>query len=269
MPLSKTARTWLALVAIALGVALIVVDTTIVNVIIPSIVRDIGVSSSQAQWVQESYAIAFAALLLVVGRVSDIAGCTQRIHLWCSGFRHYQPARRAGSDGRVADVCPILTGHRRSPDTADVTGVTERVVHRQGTRSSVRCVGIDHRRGDRTGPVPGWLVVRTCFVALGFRHQHSAGVGHLCRCVGIHPALTACRGAGGCRRRRGLHLWSRVAGVRIDRGPNLRLDPQHRVIRPGRPALGQRPIAGAGRVVAGCAGPGRVRGPSGQPEQKF
>jgi EmrB/QacA subfamily drug resistance transporter len=74
MPLSKTARTWLALVAIALGVALIVVDTTIVNVIIPSIVRDIGVTSSQAQWVQESYAIAFAALLLVVGRVSDIAG---------------------------------------------------------------------------------------------------------------------------------------------------------------------------------------------------
>jgi EmrB/QacA subfamily drug resistance transporter len=74
MPLSKSARTWLGLVAIALGVALIVVDATIVNVIIPSIVRDIGVTSSQAQWVQESYAIAFAALLLVVGRVSDIAG---------------------------------------------------------------------------------------------------------------------------------------------------------------------------------------------------
>jgi EmrB/QacA subfamily drug resistance transporter len=74
MRLSTTARTWLGLVAIALGVALIVVDATIVNVIIPSIVRDIGVTSSQAQWVQESYAIAFAALLLVVGRVSDIAG---------------------------------------------------------------------------------------------------------------------------------------------------------------------------------------------------
>lgn len=74
MSLSKTTRTWLGLVAIALGVALIVVDATIVNVIIPSIVRDIGVTSSQAQWVQESYAIAFAALLLVVGRVSDIAG---------------------------------------------------------------------------------------------------------------------------------------------------------------------------------------------------
>ncbi|GKT30594.1 Major facilitator superfamily like protein, partial [Aduncisulcus paluster] len=68
------ARKWLGLAAIALGVALIVVDTTIVNVIIPSIVRDLGVTSAQAQWVQESYAIVFAALLLLVGRISDILG---------------------------------------------------------------------------------------------------------------------------------------------------------------------------------------------------
>ncbi|WP_428343062.1 DHA2 family efflux MFS transporter permease subunit [Mycobacterium sp.] len=59
---------------IALGVALIVVDTTIVNVIIPSIVRDLSVDSTQTQWIQESYAIIFAALLLLVGRVSDIFG---------------------------------------------------------------------------------------------------------------------------------------------------------------------------------------------------
>ncbi|WP_236737512.1 DHA2 family efflux MFS transporter permease subunit [Mycobacteroides franklinii] len=72
--LPENARKWLGLAAIALGVALIVVDTTIVNVIIPSIVRDLGVTSAQAQWVQESYAIVFAALLLLVGRISDILG---------------------------------------------------------------------------------------------------------------------------------------------------------------------------------------------------
>ena len=74
MHLSDSARRWLGLVAIALGVALIVVDTTIVNVIVPSIVRDLGVTSAQAQWIQESYAIVFAALLLLVGRVADILG---------------------------------------------------------------------------------------------------------------------------------------------------------------------------------------------------
>ncbi|GIG65176.1 DHA2 family efflux MFS transporter permease subunit [Phytomonospora endophytica] len=68
------ARRWLGLVAIALGVALIVVDTTIVNVIVPSIIGDLGVDSTQAQWIQESYAIVFAALLLLVGRCADILG---------------------------------------------------------------------------------------------------------------------------------------------------------------------------------------------------
>ena len=55
MHVSDTAKRWLGLVAIALGVALIVVDTTIVNVIVPSIVRDLGVTSVQTQWIQESY----------------------------------------------------------------------------------------------------------------------------------------------------------------------------------------------------------------------
>ncbi|GEE00120.1 MFS transporter [Gordonia spumicola] len=71
---APTRRQWLGLLAIALGVALIVVDTTIVNVIVPSIIEDLDADSTQAQWIQESYAIVFAALLLVVGRVADIVG---------------------------------------------------------------------------------------------------------------------------------------------------------------------------------------------------
>lgn len=71
---SPTARRWWGLIALALGVALIVVDITIVSVIIPPVIEDLGIDSSQVQWVQESYAIVFAALLLVVGRVADLRG---------------------------------------------------------------------------------------------------------------------------------------------------------------------------------------------------
>ncbi|MEJ6550004.1 DHA2 family efflux MFS transporter permease subunit [Corynebacterium sp. USCH3] len=73
-PEVQTGRRWLGLIALALGVALIVVDTTIVNVITPSVIDDLGINSSQAQWVQESYAIVFAALLLVAGRIADLRG---------------------------------------------------------------------------------------------------------------------------------------------------------------------------------------------------
>ncbi len=71
---STGARKWWGLVAIALGVSMIVVDTTIVNVITPSVIEDLGINSSQAQWIQESYAIVFAAMLLVFGRLADLVG---------------------------------------------------------------------------------------------------------------------------------------------------------------------------------------------------
>ncbi|MFD3508478.1 DHA2 family efflux MFS transporter permease subunit [Nocardia sp. NPDC058666] len=67
-------RLWLGLIAVSLGVALIVVDLTIVNVILAPIVDDLGITSIQAQWIQESYAIVFAALLLLAGRLSDLYG---------------------------------------------------------------------------------------------------------------------------------------------------------------------------------------------------
>ncbi|WP_228538122.1 DHA2 family efflux MFS transporter permease subunit [Nocardia sp. XZ_19_385] len=68
------ARQWLGIVAVSLGVALIVVDITIVNVILAPIIADLSIDSVQAQWVQESYAIVFAALLLLAGRLSDLYG---------------------------------------------------------------------------------------------------------------------------------------------------------------------------------------------------
>lgn len=64
-------RRWFGLVIISLGVSLIIVDSTIVNVAVPSIIDDLGITSTQAQWVQEVYTLVFAALLLVCGRLAD------------------------------------------------------------------------------------------------------------------------------------------------------------------------------------------------------
>lgn len=71
---SPEPRRWLGLVAISLGVALIVVDSTIVNVAVPYIVRDLGLTSTDVQWVQESYTLVFAATLLVFGALADRIG---------------------------------------------------------------------------------------------------------------------------------------------------------------------------------------------------
>lgn len=65
---------WWGLVAISLGVALIIMDSTIVSVAIPAIVDDLAISSTEIQWVQEIYTLLFAALLLTWGRLADRVG---------------------------------------------------------------------------------------------------------------------------------------------------------------------------------------------------
>jgi EmrB/QacA subfamily drug resistance transporter len=65
---------WWGLLAISLGVAMIIMDATIVSVSVPSIVADLAISSTQIQWVQEIYTLLFAALLLTWGRIADRVG---------------------------------------------------------------------------------------------------------------------------------------------------------------------------------------------------
>ncbi|TQJ30101.1 DHA2 family efflux MFS transporter permease subunit [Microbacterium sp. SLBN-146] len=67
-------RRWAGLVFISIAVALIIVDSTIVNVAIPSIVDDLGITSTEVQWVQEAYTLVFAALLLLFGSIADRVG---------------------------------------------------------------------------------------------------------------------------------------------------------------------------------------------------
>ena len=67
-------RRWIGLVVISIAVALIIVDSTIVNVAIPSIVKELDITSTQVQWVQESYTLVFASLLLVWGTLADRIG---------------------------------------------------------------------------------------------------------------------------------------------------------------------------------------------------
>jgi len=65
---------WIGLFVISLAVSHIIVDSTIVNVAVPSIVAELGITSTEVQWVQESYTLVFAALLLVFGTLGDRFG---------------------------------------------------------------------------------------------------------------------------------------------------------------------------------------------------
>jgi EmrB/QacA subfamily drug resistance transporter len=72
--MSKTPNRWIGLVFISMAISLVIIDGTIVNTIFPSVIRDLRLSSTEVQWVQESYVLVFASLLLVWGTIGDRIG---------------------------------------------------------------------------------------------------------------------------------------------------------------------------------------------------
>ncbi|MGO1080301.1 DHA2 family efflux MFS transporter permease subunit [Inquilinus sp. CA228] len=65
---------WLALSVLCLGVLMIVLDTTVVNVALPSIKADLGFTESTLAWVVNGYMLTFGGFLLLGGRLGDLFG---------------------------------------------------------------------------------------------------------------------------------------------------------------------------------------------------
>src|SRR5919201_5922690 len=72
--LTSENRKWWTLGAVAFGLFMIMLDNTVVNVALPSIQRDLGVGLSELEWIVTGYALTFAALLLIGGKVADAYG---------------------------------------------------------------------------------------------------------------------------------------------------------------------------------------------------
>ena len=65
---------WYALIVLCLGTLMIVLDTTIVNVALPSIRADLGFSETSLAWVVNAYLLTFGGFLLLGGRLGDLYG---------------------------------------------------------------------------------------------------------------------------------------------------------------------------------------------------
>ena len=67
-------RRWLVLAVMSVGTLIVFLDLTVVNTVLPSISRDLGASTSDLQWVIDSYILALAGLLMLAGSIGDRYG---------------------------------------------------------------------------------------------------------------------------------------------------------------------------------------------------
>ncbi|MFJ3159245.1 MFS transporter [Streptomyces kanasensis] len=73
-PAPLPARPWAVILAACAGTFLVVLDVSVVNVALPSMRADLGLSAPALQWVVNAYAIAFSGFMLLGGRASDLFG---------------------------------------------------------------------------------------------------------------------------------------------------------------------------------------------------
>src|SRR5215212_8320113 len=74
MTIADNRTRWLALIVLCMGSLMIVLDSTIVNVALPSIRTDLGFSETSLAWVVNAYLLTFGGFLLLGGRLGDLFG---------------------------------------------------------------------------------------------------------------------------------------------------------------------------------------------------
>ncbi len=86
-------RRWWALMVLCLGVLMIVLDTTIVNVALPSIKTDLLFSDTALAWVVNAYMLTYGGFLLLGGRLGDLYGHRKLFLYGTSRFLRWHRSR--------------------------------------------------------------------------------------------------------------------------------------------------------------------------------
>ena len=71
---------WAVLALVGVAQLMVILDSTIVNIALPSAQRDLGFSTENRQWVVTAYALAFGSLLLLGGRLADLDRKSTRLN---------------------------------------------------------------------------------------------------------------------------------------------------------------------------------------------
>src|SRR5215472_2546021 len=65
---------WLALAVLCVSLLMVTLDNTVLNVALPTLVRDLGATTTNLQWIVDAYVVVFAGLLLTAGSLADRIG---------------------------------------------------------------------------------------------------------------------------------------------------------------------------------------------------
>ncbi len=127
--MASAATRWIGLACLALGLAMIIVDTSIVNVAIPRIITDLKITPSAAEWVNSSYALVFAAALITLSRIGDIIGQRRMYIVGTTVFAAASVLAALAPTGELLIAARLLQGlggAAMAPSTQSIVNATFR-----------------------------------------------------------------------------------------------------------------------------------------------
>jgi len=156
----RTSHKGLVLLALCAAALIINMDVTIVNVALPSLVRQLGASTSNLQWVVDAYTLVFAALILAAGSLSDRVG---RKGVLLLGLGVFGAASLAGSfghsTGQLIAARAVMGLGAAGIFPATLSLIANTFTERAERAKAIGLWGATTGMGVATGPIiGGWLL---------------------------------------------------------------------------------------------------------------
>lgn len=144
-------------------------DTTIVNVALPSIQTDLGATASQLEWTVSGYVLAYAVCLIPGGRMGDIFGRRRLFVVGLAGFTGASVLCAAASSGDMLVTSRIIQGVFAALMTPQVLSIIQVLFASKERAAVLGALGMISTIGAAAGPLVGGVLVSSDAFGLGWR----------------------------------------------------------------------------------------------------
>lgn len=183
-----TRRRWWALYVLCTGVLMIVLDTTIVTVALPTIQKDLGFSASSLTWVLNAYMLTFGGFLLLGGRLGDLYGQRRMFLLGLAAFTVASLACGLASSRTALIVARAVQGLGGAVVTAVALSLIMNLFTTAGDRAKALGIyGFVCAAGGSIGELLGGIVTNELGWPWIFLINLPIGIGVYAACVKLLP----------------------------------------------------------------------------------
>ncbi len=167
-PTSTRTRT-IAVLVLFVATFMDLLDTTIVNVALPSIQEDLGATPEQLEWIVSGYVLAFAALLITTGRLGDLFGRKRIFLIGVAGFTAASVIAALAPTAEVLVVSRFVQGLFAATMVPQVLSIVQVLYAPQERAKVLGAFGAVTGSAAVAGPLVGGLLTTYDVFGLGWR----------------------------------------------------------------------------------------------------